>query len=375
MRKRNTVSSKSQRRKAACNKVAGEAAVCGIDVGAKYSEICLLDEAGELVERHKIRTSRQAFAAFFADRAALPIALEAGSDSNWIRRELAGYGHHVTVADAKRVKIITDTYSKDDRRDARWLATILLRWPELLHPVQPRSLETETHRAVLRLRETLVETRVKQIASIRGILASFGYKPPKISSDAFARRVRALVPAELRDAVEPLLAVIESSTKQIRIYDKQVETLCATKYREATARMQSIKGVGPQTALAFTLELDNNAGRLSSSRAAGALVGLRPKRRESGQQAPELSITKAGNRMLRKLLIQCAHYILGRHGEDSRLRRWGLGLAARSSTKRGKRRAVVATARKLAVLLHTLWRTGESFDPWRGGVLEPQPAS
>jgi len=123
--------------------------------------------------------------------------------------------------------------------------------------------------------------------------------------------------------------------------------------------------VGPQTALAFTLELDDNAARLRSSRAAGALVGLRPKRRESGLQQPQLSITKTGNRMLRKLLVQCAHYILSR-GPDSALKRWGLGLALRSGTKRGKRRAVIAVARKLAVLLHALWRRDEDFDPLRG---------
>jgi transposase len=130
--------------------------------------------------------------------------------------------------------------------------------------------------------------------------------------------------------------------------------------------MRSIRGVGPMTALAFTLELDNDVTRLRSSRAAGALVGLKPKRFNSGESEPESAITKSGNRLLRRLLVQCAHYILSRRGEDSALRRWGLGLAERSGTRRGKRRALVATARKLAVLLHTLWRKGEDFDPTYG---------
>lgn len=345
---------------------AGPAVVCGIDLGSKHSELCLLDDTGAIVERRRIATSRQAFENTFAAMPPLRIAIETGSESNWVRRLLTSLGHSVTVADAKRVKIITDTHSKDDRRDARWLAEILLRWPELLHGVQPRSLETETNRCLLTLRQSAVEARVKLIASARDVLKSHGEKLPQISSEAFAHKVAALVPERLRETLAPMLTAIEAVSVQIKIYDKRVEQLCEKRYAEATERMRSIKGVGPVTALAFTLELDNNAARLRSSRAAGALVGLRPKRRESGEQQPELSITKVGNRMLRKLLVQCAHYILGR-GDDSAIRRWGLGLAVRGgNTKRAKRRAVVATARKLAVLLHVLWSRNEDFDPMRG---------
>lgn len=349
---------------------AGPAVVCGVDLGSKHSELCLLDAAGVVVERRRLATSRQAFEKAFATMPPLRIAIETGSESNWVRRLLVSLGHSVTMADAKRVKIITDTHSKDDRRDAQWLAEILLRWPELLHGVQPRSLETETNRSLLTLRQTAVEARVKLIASARDVIKNHGEKLPKITSEAFARKVQALVPERLRETLAPMLAAIEAMTVQIKIYDRQVDRLCEKRYAAATARMRSIKGVGPVTALAFTLELDNNAARLRSSRSAGALVGLRPKRRDSGEQQPELSITKAGNRMLRKLLVQCAHYILGR-GDDSALRRWGLGLAARGgNTKRAKRRAVVATARKLAVLLHVLWSRGEDFDPMRGLVGE-----
>jgi transposase len=347
-------------------KQAGPAVVCGIDLGSKHSELCLLDAAGAVIERRRLASSIKAFEKAFATMPPIRIAIETGSETNWVRRLLVSLGHSVTVADAKRVKIITDTHSKDDRRDAQWLAEILLRWPELLNAVEPRSLETETNRSLLTLRETAVEVRVKLIASARDVLKNHGEKLPKISSEAFAHKVPALVPERLRTTLEPMLAAIAAVSEQIKIYDRLVEQLCEKRYPEATARMQSIKGVGPVTALAFTLELDNNASRLKTSRAAGALVGLRPKRRESGESKPEMSITKAGNRMLRKLLVQCAHYILSRRGEESALRKWGLDLAARTGGKRGKRRAVIATARKLAVLLHVLWSRGEDFDPMRG---------
>lgn len=355
MRKHNTLSASSQ---------AGPAAVCGLDLGSKHSELCLLDAAGAVVERQRIASTREALQRAFR-RPPLRIAIETGGQSNWVRRSLAELGHQVVVADAKRVKLITDTHSKDDRRDARWLAEILLRWPELLRPVAPRSLESERHRALLTARESLVEARVKLVNCVRGVLGSFGEKLPTMTTEAFARKAAARIPDELREALEPTLAAVAALGGQIRLYDQRIEQLCRTRYRPATRRLRSIRWVGPQTALAFVLELDDNAGRLGASRAAGALVGLRPKRRESGAQQPELSITKVGNRMLRRLLVQCAHYILGR-GQDSALRRWGLGLAARSGTKRGKRRAVIATARKLAVLLHTLWRRDEDFDPQRG---------
>lgn len=344
----------------------------GIDLGSKHSEICLVDAAGEVVLRRRVATTAEAFEQALSGLPTLPLAIETGGETNWVRRQLTALGHQVTVANAKRLKVLTDTHSKDDRRDARLLAEIQLRWPRLLQPVQPRSLESERHRALLKLRQSVVETRVKLLNSARGVLKSFGIKPPRASAEAYVRKVRPLVPDELRPALEPLLDAIEAVGVQIRRYDRTVVELCEERYWRSTRRMRSIKGVGPLTALAFTLELDDEVGRLESSRAAGALVGLRPKRRDSGESEPDLAITKAGNRMLRTLLIQCAQYLLGR-GDDSALRRWGLGLAERSGTKRGKRRAVVATARKLAVLLHTLWRRDEDFEPWPQG--EPAGAA
>jgi transposase len=244
------------------------------------------------------------------------------------------------------------------------LAQITLRWPALLHPVRPSSLETQRGRALLRLRETLVEARTKLINAVRGVAKSFGERLPAATGEAFARQAAGNIPAQLREAAGPALLALEALTAQIQVYDRRVAKL-GERYR-ATRRLRSIPGVGPLTSLAFVLALDDDPQRLSSSRAAGAFVGLRPKRRDSGESSPELSVTRNGDRLLRRLLVECAQYILGPFGQDSALRRWGLGLAARSGTRRGKRRAVVATARKLAVLLHALWRRDEDFDPLRG---------
>ena len=343
-----------------------KAAVAGIDLGSKSSEVCLLDSEGKVIKRHKMRTTRNNFEALFGSLPRLRAAIETGPSSNWVARLLDELGHETIVADAQRVKIITDTHSKDDRRDAHWLAEFALRWPELLNPVRPRSLETQQHRAMLRLREGLVEARTKLINAVRGVLWSFGERLPSSTGEWFARKALPNLPELLRDQVRPALLGIEAISAQVQVYDRMAEKLCRERYRAATKRLRSIPGVGPLTALTFTLELNGDPNWLRSSRSAGALVGLRPKRRDSGEVSPELSITKKGNRMLRRLLVQCAHRILGPFGPDSTLRRWGLGLADRSGTKRGKRKAIVAVAPKLAVILHTLWRRDEDYDPLYG---------
>lgn len=343
---------------------AGKRLTAGIDLGSKRSQACWVDEAGEEVAREALTSSCVALQRVFGGLPPMRIAIETGGHANWVARQLRAMGHEVIVADAKRLKLLWDTKSKDDKRDALFLAEIAARCPEFLCAVEPRTLESEQHRAMLRMREAVVRARVKLINCVRGVLESFGEKLPAASSEAFARMAAPRLPQELRAEAYPALQVIEQLTSRIKVYDKQVRKLCEGRYGEATKRLMSVPGVGPLTALTFVLELDGDPRRLRGSRAAGALVGLRPMRRESGESKPELGITKEGNQMLRRYLVQCAQYMLGHHGVDCALRRWGLKLAGTS--KRGKKRAVVAAARKLAVLLHTLWRKDVDFDPLMG---------
>jgi transposase len=167
---------------------------------------------------------------------------------------------------------------------------------------------------------------------------------------------------ELRDVLNPLLREIESLNERIAEYDRRIEQIAKEVYTEV-ALLKQVKGVGTLIALTYVLTLDDPY-RFRRSRDAGCFLGLRPGRRNSGNSEPQLRISKEGDRYLSTLMVQGAHYILGPFGQDSDLRRWGLKLAERGG-KNAKKRAVVAVARKLAVLLHKLWVSGEVYEPLR----------
>jgi len=210
------------------------------------------------------------------------------------------------------------------------------------------------------------------VTAVRGIVKSTGARLAICSTGAFAAKALADCPEPLRIALLPLLRLIERMTIEIRLYDRLVVQKADQGYPE-TAAILTIPGVGPLTALTFVLLLNNDKQRFLRSRDVGCYFGLRPKQRDSGQHVSQLGITKAGDRLMRKLAVQCAHFMLGRFGKDSALRRWGLSLALRGG-KNAKKRAVVAVARKLVILMHRLWITHAAFEPMRGLQTEPQAA-
>jgi len=194
----------------------------------------------------------------------------------------------------------------------------------------------------------------------RGLVKSFGERLQSCDADQMRPEMLAAMPEPLRQALEPLLKEVESLTERIREYDAAIEKIAQTHYPE-TQLLRQVKGVGPLIALTYILTLDDPQ-RFQRSRDVGGYVGLQPRQRESGQSQPQLRISKEGDVYVRKLLVQGAHYILGPFGPDTDLRRWGLRLAQRGG-RNAKKRACVAVARKLAVLLHRLWVTGEVYKP------------
>jgi transposase len=367
LRKNNTVDSArpAKKRPAAVVKTRAKAIArmtIGIDLGDKQSAYCILDADGEVLSEGTTRTTEGGFEQQFRSMNPCRVALETGTHSPWVSRLLQSYGHDVIVANARQVRIIYESDRKNDKVDARLLARLARVDKDLLHPIRHRSEKAQADLTMLRARDALVQVRTKLMNCVRGMVKSVGSRLPGASGECFARRVREHLPEAIRDALAPLLDQIEQTSAQIREYDKRIEQIAKTQYGH-TQLMRQIPGVGVMTSMAFTLTIDD-PHRFSKSRDIAGYLGLLPRQSDSGDSKPQLRITKAGDHMVRRLLVGCAHYILGHFGPDSDLRRWGQGLMVRGG-KNARKRAVVAVARKLAVVMHKLWVTGEVYQPLR----------
>jgi len=299
------------------------------------------------------------------------VVLEVGTHSPWMSRVIEGAGHELIIANPRRVRLIAENDSKTDEVDAELLARLARVDPELLKPIVHRGEQAQRDRVLLLARDGLVRSRTQLINQVRGFAKSLGHRMPSSSTEAFPRRVRERFAEEVFPGQSAMLELIDRLTKEIAAMDREAERLCEERYPE-TGAMRQVKGVGALTSLAFVLTVED-PGRFANSRSVGAYVGLRPRSRQSGEQQPQLRITKAGDALLRRYLVTAAQYILGPFGPDTDLRRFGLKLAERGG-KAAKKRAVVAVARKLAVLLHRLWITGEEYEPSGYGQLERKAA-
>jgi len=343
----------------------------GVDLGDRWSNYCILGLEGEALAEGKLRTTREDVAEFFRALSAARVIFEVGTHSAWVREVVVGCGHEALVANPRLMDGTKRRKRKNDRIDANKLARLGRVDPQSLFPIEHRSLEVRQDLVVLRARDALVSVRTQLINTTRGLVKSMGARLPKCSSPSFPKKVEEMLPAEVREALLPLVGLAEALTDCIKDYDKRIEKLGREKY-EHTELLRQVKGVGPLTSLAYVLTLEN-PDRFAKSRDVGPYVGLVPKQEDSGDSQPQLRISKAGDMMLRRLLVGSAHYILGPFGPDTDLRRYGLRLCERGG-KNAKKRAAVAVARKLAVLLHRLWISGEVYEPLRQGAPTAQAA-
>jgi len=341
----------------------------GIDLGDKKSNYCFLDAKGNIFAEGALATIQTELSELFSSIPECRIAIEAGTHSPWVSALLESHGHEVIVANPRKVESIHKNRRKNDKVDARTLARLVRADPELLYPIRHRGIEARLDLVLLRSREGLVAARTKLINCVRGQVKSVGGRLPSCSAESFPHTVADKLPDSVKNALWPLVLQIEEMTKSIRAYDAEVIRMGKQKYPE-TECLQQVRGVGPITSLTYILTLEKPE-RFTKSRDVGCYLGLVPRQDESGETSKQLRITKTGDRMLRKLLVGCAQYIVGPFGEDCDLQRFGLKLAERGG-KNAKKRAVVAVARKLAVLLHRLWLTGEEYQPLHNAHLQAE---
>lgn len=333
----------------------------GMDLGDRHHIIVVFDNQGNEIAIKRIANTKLALGKYFQRYSGATVAVEAGTHSPWISRELEQLGLVVYVGNPRKLRLIWDSHDKSDERDARILAMVCRVEPRLLWPVQHRNTQAYNDLELIKARDMLVQSRTKLINHVRCVVKSHGERLPSCSAASFAHRAGGFLPAQLTDALSYLIETIADMSQRIVQLERKIEQLSKHRYPETQA-LRQVAGVGPVTAMAYVLTIEDPI-RFNKSRMVGAYLGLTPRRDQSGASDKQLRISKAGNRYLRKLLVNCAHYILGRFGPDCDLRRFGLAIAARGG-KNAKKRAAVAVARKLAVLLHRLWASQRCYEPF-----------
>jgi transposase len=340
----------------------------GMDLGDKKNVVCVLNSTGDKIDSCSIVNTAKSIRKYFSKYTKSTAIVEAGTHSPWISRLLEQMGFKVIVANARKLRFIWQTTNKSDQRDAEMLAEVGQLKPKLLYPIEHRGEQAQVDLALIKARDILVKTRTCLINHVRCTVKSLGERIPVCGSATFHKKAKKHLSEILKEALSPIVKQIEMLSGSIKGYDCQIIKVSQARYPAAQSVGQ-IPGVGPVTSLAFILTLED-AERFNKSRDVGPFIGLTPKRDQSGDTDKQLRITKAGNRYLRQLLVNCSHYILGYRGEDCDLRRYGQRICDRGG-KIAKRKAVIAVSRKLSVLMHHLWRTGVVYEP----LFNPQKGS
>lgn len=334
----------------------------GMDLGDKTSRYCVLGPEAEVVKEGEVPTTKKGMRRTFGPMARCRIAVEVGGHSPWVDRLLRSFGHEVIVANPRQLQLITQSSRKNDKVDARTLARLARADPELLRPIRHRSEQAQMDLMRIRVRAALLDTRTALVNTLRGLAKSTGERVSPCDPDGLGMERLEGLPEGLREVLKPLVEQVESLTEKIQECDRKLEQIARDDYPE-TKLLKQVWGVGTLIALTEVLTIDD-PHRFRKSRDVGCYVGLRPKRSQSGESDPQLGITREGDMYLRKMLVQGAHRILFPTAPDTDLKRWGLKLAGKNN-KNAKKKAIVAVARKLGILLHHLWVTAEVYQPLR----------
>jgi transposase len=337
----------------------------GLDLGDRRHRFCVLSRSSEVVEEGSVVNERAALHGVIRRYPAALVVMEAGCHSPWVSRYLKALGCEVIVSNPRKVRAIYQHERKSDRRDALMLARIGRMDRALLYPVRHGSEQAQQDLLRIKLRDSLVRARVALINSVRFSLKSLGYAVSNPSSERFHKVAMERLPEKVQQMITPSVQALAELSMRIAVLEREINVVARTKYPQ-TLWLQQVPGVGALTALYFVLKIEDPQ-RFENVRDVGAYAGLCPRRDQSGQSDPQLRISKRGDPYLRRLLVSAAQYILGPFGPQSALRAYGLMLAADGSA-RARKRAVVAVARKLAVLLLSLWKNRshyEAFPHWQ----------
>ena len=330
----------------------------GLDVSLKQTSICVVDQSGSVVREGVVDSDPEAISVYVRSKApgAVRIGLETGPTSTWLWTELKRFGLPVICIDARHAKaVLKMQINKSDRNDAIGIARIMQTgWFKEVHV---KDIDSHSVRALLASRALLVKIKRDLENHVRGLLKNLGLVIGRAKFNVFAVRAEELIEGrpELIAAIRPLLEARNAVGQQVSELDRKVMKLA--RHDAQVRRFMTVPGVGPITALAFKATIDDPA-RFARSRSVGAYVGLTSRRHASGEIDWTGRISKCGDAMLRSYLFEAAGVLLTRVPKWSAVKAWGTRLAKRN----GFRKAKVAVARKLAVILHRMWIDGTEFN-------------
>ena len=329
----------------------------GLDVSVKETSICIVDDTGRIVREVKVASEPGALLQVLKNNAYhfKRIGLEAGPLSQWLYSALAEAGLPVICVETRHMRaVLKAQINKTDRNDARGIAQMMR--AGLYRPVHVKTLRSQKLRMLLTHRKLLQSKAIAVENDLRGTLRNFGLKVGIVGKLKFEARIKELVEnlPDLAVLVEPLLVVRRVLREQIAVLHRRV--LAIVRDDEVCRRLMTTPGVGPVVALTFRATVDVPA-RFRNSKAVGAVLGLTPSRYQSGEINRTGAISKCGDEMMRVMLYEAAQIMLVRSAKWSWLKAWAMQIARR----RGMKKAIVALARRLAVIMHRIWVDGTEF--------------
>ena len=331
----------------------------GIDVSDRTSKVCMVTKAGgerRVVEEKTVKTTKAGFREYFADKdKSVPVAFETGTHCRWMRDLIRDeLGFRVYVANPAKLPTIARSNTKNDRNDARELARLLLADPEMLHPVELRGEEYQAMIRYAKARDAAMGVRTKLTNMFRGFAKAMGERIEECAPEKFADLNRSAWPEELRGVVRPMLKLLKEANAAIRRYERMIRSLSRRDgFKDKVERVKEVYGVGEIIAPVFVAVIGGDVSKFDKARDIGPVLGFTPKQDQSGTVDRQLHATKAGDKLMRRLLIEGANVVMKESSRDTDLKLRGLRIRMRGG-KIAKAKSKVAVARGLAVTMTAL---------------------
>ena len=332
----------------------------GMDLGNKRHTVCALDQAGKVMWRREVANTPEALKPFFEGNAGATVAMETGLCCRWISALAKTCGCNVLVGNARKLAAIWKNKQKNDENDALMIAELARASRRLFHPVELRDDERHEMVQLIELREVAVSQRTQAVNSVRGLCKAHGVFIPKCDASCFHKVAADAIPDGMAWKFKPMLRHLKEVAATIKRYDAMLEEYAQKHFKEEVELLRTVPGVGPITSCAF-VALIADPGRFGSARDAGAYFGLTPGQDKSGDKDAPKHITKTGSALMRHLLVTAANHILRASSPDTALKRHGERICARGG-KVARRKAKTAVARKLAVVMLAMLKSGKAYD-------------